>query len=101
MTLRLAHVSDIHFGGENGAAVSACADYINSAEVDLVVIQLRRDLNISASSPERCYATSRSGERHRLVSRSHGGVAAPAGAARATTRLRSLARRLRSLTKTQ
>lgn len=35
---RLVHVSDIHFGGENQAAVAACARYINDCDVDLVVV---------------------------------------------------------------
>lgn len=38
MTLRLAHLSDIHFGGENPAAVAAAADWVNDAHVDLVVV---------------------------------------------------------------
>lgn len=38
MMLRLAHVSDIHFGGENAAAVAGARDYINGGRFDLVVI---------------------------------------------------------------
>jgi len=38
MAIRLAHLSDIHFGGENVAAVAAAADYINSGEFDLTVV---------------------------------------------------------------
>lgn len=38
MTLRIAHVSDIHFGGENRPAVAACAEYINRGVIDLVVV---------------------------------------------------------------
>jgi 3',5'-cyclic AMP phosphodiesterase CpdA len=38
MAIRLAHLSDIHFGGENVAAVAAAADYVNSGEFDLTVV---------------------------------------------------------------
>ena len=36
--LRLAHLSDIHFGGENVAAARAALDYVNSEPFDLVVV---------------------------------------------------------------
>jgi 3',5'-cyclic AMP phosphodiesterase CpdA len=35
---RLAHISDIHFGGENAAAVAAAVDYVNDGDFDLVVV---------------------------------------------------------------
>lgn len=38
MTLRLVHLSDIHFGGENAAAVAAAADYVNANAFDLIVV---------------------------------------------------------------
>ncbi|MGH6911421.1 MAG: metallophosphoesterase family protein, partial [Phenylobacterium sp.] len=38
MTLRLAHLSDIHFGGENAAAVAAATTYVNAGNFDLVVL---------------------------------------------------------------
>jgi 3',5'-cyclic AMP phosphodiesterase CpdA len=38
MTVRLAHISDIHFGGENAAAAAAAADYVNDGRFDLAVI---------------------------------------------------------------
>lgn len=38
MAVRLAHLSDIHFGGENPAAVAAATEYVNSGDFDLVVI---------------------------------------------------------------
>lgn len=38
MTLRLAHLSDIHFGGENGDAVAAAAQWISVHQPDLAVI---------------------------------------------------------------
>lgn len=38
MTLVLAHLSDIHFGGENPAAVAAARDWIGEQNPDLVVI---------------------------------------------------------------
>ncbi|MEX1006987.1 MAG: methyltransferase domain-containing protein [Acidimicrobiia bacterium] len=60
-----------------------------------VVIQFRRDLSIAAATPERCHATSRFGEHHPLDAQSSGRVAAPARAARVTTRIRRLARKLR------
>ncbi|WP_342745836.1 metallophosphoesterase [Caulobacter mirabilis] len=37
-TVRFAHVSDIHFGGENVAAVAACRDWIADQAPDLVLI---------------------------------------------------------------
>lgn len=38
MTIRFAHLSDIHFGGENTAAVAAAAEYVNAGGFDLVVV---------------------------------------------------------------
>lgn len=38
MTLRLAHLSDIHFGGENRDAVAAVADWIVAHRPDLTII---------------------------------------------------------------
>jgi 3',5'-cyclic AMP phosphodiesterase CpdA len=38
VAIRLAHLSDIHFGGENPAAVAAAGDYVNSGDFDLVVV---------------------------------------------------------------
>jgi len=38
VAVRLAHLSDIHFGGENPAAVAAAGDYVNSGDFDLTVI---------------------------------------------------------------
>ena len=38
MTIRLAHLSDIHFGGENTAAASAALAYVNARAFDLVVV---------------------------------------------------------------
>jgi 3',5'-cyclic AMP phosphodiesterase CpdA len=38
VTLRLAHLSDIHFGGENAAAVAAALDFVNREAFDLVVV---------------------------------------------------------------
>ena len=36
--IRFAHLSDIHFGGENAQAVAAAADYINAGDFDLIVV---------------------------------------------------------------
>jgi len=36
--IRLAHLSDIHFGGENEAAVAGAADYIRAQGVDLTIV---------------------------------------------------------------
>jgi len=36
--IRIAHLSDLHFGGENAAAVAAAQDYINRGRFDLAVI---------------------------------------------------------------
>jgi len=36
--IRLAHLSDLHFGGENAAAVAAARDYVNAGGFDLTVI---------------------------------------------------------------
>ncbi|HEY8615754.1 metallophosphoesterase [Phenylobacterium sp.] len=36
--IRFAHLSDIHFGGENEAAVAAAADYVNGGGFDLTVV---------------------------------------------------------------
>ena len=38
MTVRLAHLSDIHFGGENEAAVAAAADWLTREPFDLVIV---------------------------------------------------------------
>ena len=38
MTVRLAHLSDIHFGGENGPAVAAATQMLNAQAFDLVVV---------------------------------------------------------------
>ncbi|MDB5445016.1 MAG: 3,5-cyclic-nucleotide phosphodiesterase, partial [Phenylobacterium sp.] len=38
MTIRLAHLSDIHFGGENAAAVAGALAYLNAEPLDLVVV---------------------------------------------------------------
>jgi len=38
VTIRFAHLSDIHFGGENEAAVAAAADLINGQAFDLVIV---------------------------------------------------------------
>ena len=38
MTVRLAHLSDIHFGGENAPAVAAAAEHLNAEAYDLVVV---------------------------------------------------------------
>jgi len=36
--IRLAHLSDIHFGGENTQAVAAATEWVNSGHFDLVVV---------------------------------------------------------------
>jgi 3',5'-cyclic AMP phosphodiesterase CpdA len=38
VTIRFAHLSDIHFGGENAAAVAAAAEHVNAGGFDLVVV---------------------------------------------------------------
>lgn len=38
MGIRLAHLSDIHFGGENAPAVAAATEVINAGDFDLVVV---------------------------------------------------------------
>ncbi len=38
MAIRLAHLSDIHFGGENAAAVEAATGFVNDGGFDLVVV---------------------------------------------------------------
>jgi 3',5'-cyclic AMP phosphodiesterase CpdA len=38
VTIRLAHLSDIHFGGENAAAVAAAAEKLRAEQFDLVVV---------------------------------------------------------------
>ena len=50
MTLRLAHLSDIHFGGENPAAVAAATTMLNQGGFDLVVVT--GDLTRYAEQPE-------------------------------------------------
>jgi 3',5'-cyclic AMP phosphodiesterase CpdA len=36
--IRLAHLSDIHFGGENVEAVAAATAYVNAGDFDLVIV---------------------------------------------------------------
>jgi 3',5'-cyclic AMP phosphodiesterase CpdA len=50
MTVRLAHLSDIHFGGENKAAVAAATEMLNAGAFDLVVVT--GDLTRYAEVPE-------------------------------------------------
>ena len=50
MTLRLAHLSDIHFGGENAAAVAGALAHVNAGAFDLVVVS--GDLTRYAEIPE-------------------------------------------------
>ena len=50
MTIRLAHLSDIHFGGENAAAVAAATEMLNGGGFDLVVVT--GDLTRYAEIPE-------------------------------------------------
>jgi len=50
VTFRLAHLSDIHFGGENKEAVAAAANYIREGGYDLTVIS--GDLTRYAEVPE-------------------------------------------------
>lgn len=38
MTVRLAHISDIHFGGENAHALAAATAHVNAGDFDLVVV---------------------------------------------------------------
>jgi 3',5'-cyclic AMP phosphodiesterase CpdA len=38
VVVRLAHLSDIHFGGENAPAVAAAAEHLNAQAYDLVVV---------------------------------------------------------------
>ena len=38
MAVRLAHLSDIHFGGENAPAVAAATEFVNAGDFDLVVV---------------------------------------------------------------
>jgi 3',5'-cyclic AMP phosphodiesterase CpdA len=38
VTIRLAHLSDIHFGGENAAAVASAAEKLRSEHFDLVIV---------------------------------------------------------------
>jgi 3',5'-cyclic AMP phosphodiesterase CpdA len=38
VAIRLAHLSDIHFGGENVAAVAGAAEYLNAGDFDLIVV---------------------------------------------------------------
>jgi 3',5'-cyclic AMP phosphodiesterase CpdA len=48
--MRLAHLSDIHFGGENAAAVAAVTDHLRNDPVDLTVVT--GDLTRYAEIPE-------------------------------------------------
>ena len=50
MTIRLAHLSDIHFGGENVAAVAGALAHVNAGGFDLVVVT--GDLTRFAEAPE-------------------------------------------------
>ena len=50
MTLRLAHLSDIHFGGENAPAVAAATTFVNAGDFDLVVVS--GDVTRFAEVPE-------------------------------------------------
>lgn len=50
MTIRLAHLSDIHFGGENVAAVAGALEHVNAGAFDLVVVS--GDLTQYAEIPE-------------------------------------------------
>ena len=36
--MRIAHLSDIHFGGENAEAVAAATQYLAADHLDLVVV---------------------------------------------------------------
>ena len=38
MTIRIAHLSDIHFGGENVAAVAGAAEMLNTGRFDLIAV---------------------------------------------------------------
>ncbi|MGH6987119.1 MAG: metallophosphoesterase family protein [Caulobacteraceae bacterium] len=48
--LRIAHLSDIHFGGENAEAIAAVSHYLRQAPPDLVVVT--GDLTASGTSQE-------------------------------------------------
>ena len=37
-TIRLAHLSDIHFGGENEPAVAAAREWLCAEKVDLAIV---------------------------------------------------------------
>lgn len=50
MTLRLAHLSDIHFGGENRPAVEAAFDWLTATPPDLTI--LSGDLTVAGAEPE-------------------------------------------------
>jgi len=50
VTIRFAHLSDIHFGGENQAAVAAAADHVNNGVFDLVIVS--GDLTRYGEKPE-------------------------------------------------
>ena len=50
MTLRVAHLSDIHFGGENTAAVAAAFDLLAAAPPDLVLVS--GDLTVAGLAAE-------------------------------------------------
>ncbi|WP_293677880.1 metallophosphoesterase [uncultured Phenylobacterium sp.] len=50
MSFKLAHLSDIHFGGENVGAVAAAGDYIRAGGFDLTVVS--GDLTKYAEAPE-------------------------------------------------
>ena len=48
MGIRLAHLSDIHFGGENAPAVAVATELLNDGDFDLVVVS--GDLTRSAQA---------------------------------------------------
>ncbi len=50
MKIRLAHLSDIHFGGENKAAVAAAGERIRAGNFDLTIVS--GDLTRYAETPE-------------------------------------------------
>ena len=50
MKIRLAHLSDIHFGGENKAAVAAAGERIRAGSFDLTIVS--GDLTRYAETPE-------------------------------------------------
>lgn len=65
MTLRLAHLSDIHFGGENVAAVAAATAYVNQGAFDLVIVtgDLTRYAEIAEFEAARAWLSQIAGPR--------------------------------------